>query len=100
PSAPTGARPGRAAGGRSQGVQQRRRRSSRETKTRPHSEGGLGEGTGAEAGTRTLTGVLPLRPERSASTNSATSARRSYSIQPARRSANRDRSGMGWFSLG
>ena len=29
---------------------------------------------GAEAGTRTLTGVLPLRPERSASTNSATSA--------------------------
>src|ERR1051326_1252046 len=31
--------------------------------------------SGAEAGTRTLTGVLPLRPERSASTYSATSAR-------------------------
>ena len=31
---------------------------------------------GAEAGTRTPTGVLPLRPERSASANSATSARR------------------------
>ncbi len=30
---------------------------------------------GAEAGTRTPTGVLPLRPERSASANSATSAR-------------------------
>src|SRR3982074_632600 len=29
---------------------------------------------GAEAGTRTLTGILPLRPERSASANSATPA--------------------------
>lgn len=29
---------------------------------------------GAEAGTRTPMGVRPLRPERSASTNSATSA--------------------------
>ena|SRR5438309_1737032 len=38
--------------------------------------GGLGgsRSEGAEAGTRTLTGVLPLRPERSASANSATSA--------------------------
>jgi len=31
-------------------------------------------GGGAEAGTRTLTGILPLRPERSASANSATPA--------------------------
>ena len=33
------------------------------------------EDCSAEAGTRTPTGVLPLRPERSASANSATSAR-------------------------
>jgi hypothetical protein len=30
---------------------------------------------GAEGGTRTPTGLLPLRPERSASTSSTTSAR-------------------------
>ena len=42
-----------------------------------------GEGLGAEGGTRTHTSVTSLRPERSASTYSATSARPLPSIHPA-----------------
>ena len=40
--------------------------------------GGRVSQNGAEGGTRTPTGLLPLRPERSASTSSTTSARGSY----------------------
>ncbi len=45
-----------------------------------NSETALVRAVGAEAGTRTPTGVLPLRPERSASANSATSARRARQV--------------------
>ena len=43
-----------------------------------------GEGLGAEGGTRTHTSVTSLRPERSASTYSATSAKPLVSLHPAR----------------
>ena len=54
-------------------------------------EVGCVRASGAEAGTRTLTGILPLRPERSASANSATSARRSEYTDVGRRADNRPR---------